>query len=82
MKRLHLTAEEIKAITGRVKYKCQIRHFREVLQIEAVPDADGRPIVLRAAYEARMGAPIHSQTPRRKGGAPNWAALDAQKKTA
>jgi len=80
MKPLHLTSDEIRTITGRTKYKYQIRHFREVLKIEAVPDADGRPIVLRSAYEARMGAPSTvTQAPRRRRGSPNWAALDATK---
>lgn len=54
MSLLYLTMDEIRGVTGRVKFGAQIRWFRHngftVLQ-----RADGIPLISRAHFEARMG---------------------------
>lgn len=45
-----LTHEEIKRLTGRVKYRSQFTALAAA-GIPATPDADGKPIVSRKIYE-------------------------------
>lgn len=52
---LHLTQDEIREATGRKRPGAQIRALREMGFI-VQRRADGKPVVLRAHYEAMMGA--------------------------
>lgn len=75
---LFLRAEEIRDVTGRVRYLAQIRWFLNN-GIVALQDADGRPVVSRAALSAKMGAPDRTKGVRATE--PNWSELNAKSKT-
>lgn len=66
-----LTDDEVRRLTGRRYANAQFKRLA-LIGIPAVPDADGRPIVLRLAAEARMGAPAE-----RKRTGPDWSAMNA-----
>lgn len=78
---MFLTRAEIGQLTGRVRYGAQLRWLC-ANGFESLRDADGRPLVLRAAIDARMGAtlpaPVHSRG--NSGRSPNWNALNAPRK--
>lgn len=72
-----LRAEEIRGVTGRVRYRAQIRWFQNN-GVVALQDADGRPVVSRAALSEKLGA-----TDRTKGvraTEPNWSEINAKSK--
>lgn len=51
---IYLTIEELREITGRVKYSAQIRYLRSQ-GFTVIPRADGRPLVSRSHFETMMG---------------------------
>jgi hypothetical protein len=72
MNLIYLTAEELRGISG---YQNQSAQFRWLRQngFTALPRADGKPLVSRAHFEAKMGgllSPSKSQTYE-----PNFGAL-------
>lgn len=78
---MFLSRAEIGHLTGRMRYGAQIRWLR-ANGFESLRDADGRPLVLRAVIEARMGAALPASVHSRgdSGRSPNWNALDAPSK--
>jgi hypothetical protein len=60
---INLTLEEIKEITGRVKATAQIRWLRQH-GFTVLPRADGRPLVSRAHFEAKMGGGLSLTKPQ------------------
>ena len=74
---MFLSADELRKLTGRMKHSAQLCWLR-TNGFVALQDADGRPLVLRAAVEARMGAPIGAHDHHQQE--PNWSALDAATK--
>jgi len=76
---LFLTADELRDLTGRARPGAQIKWLR-ANGFDVVVRADGLPRVLRAAVEARMGAPIRPTEPSPVK--PDWSSLDATRKTA
>ena len=66
---MFLTADELRQLTGLKRKGDQARFLRgQGYAVEL--DANGRPLVLRSAVEARMGA-----VPVAKQAEPNWEAL-------
>ena len=51
---IHLTSEELTAITGRVRWSAQLRWLR-MNGFTVLRRADGMPLVSRAHFEAVMG---------------------------
>lgn len=72
---MFLTPEELYDLTHRRRPKAQLS-WLHANQIEARLRADGTVVALRAAVEAKFGAPA------RKPVEPNWGAIDATQKTA
>ena len=70
---IHLTQEELKAITGRSRWNAQLRWLRSngftVLQ-----RADGMPLVSRAHFELVMGG-VGSEMASRREIEPDFDAL-------
>jgi hypothetical protein len=73
---IHLTAEELQQITGRIRYSAQLRWLR-ANGFVYLRRADGMPLVARSHFEAMMSG-LSNQKPARTE--PNWSALDAPKK--
>lgn len=59
---INLTSDELKAITGRVKASAQIRWLRQH-GFTVIPRADGKPLVSRAHFEAKMGGGLSQTKP-------------------
>ncbi|MCR4346495.1 MAG: DUF4224 domain-containing protein [Sulfuricaulis sp.] len=76
---MFLTTDEMRDLTGRVRHGAQTRWLR-ANGFEALRDADGRPLVLRAAVEVRMGATLPFST-RSRGAEPNWDTLNVTAET-
>ena len=55
---IHLTIEELKAITGRVKASAQMRWLRQQ-GFTVLLRADGKPLVSRAHFESMMNGNIY-----------------------
>ena len=72
MKSINLTSIELVQITGRVKPAAQIRWFRKN-GFTALLRADGKPLVSRAHFEAKMGGFLSGSKPRDYK--PNFGAL-------
>lgn len=60
---INLTFEEIREITGRVKATAQIRWLRQH-GFTVLPRADGKPLVSRAHFEAKMGGHLSQSKPQ------------------
>lgn len=73
---MFLTQDEVQKLTGRVRYRAQLRWLAQQ-GFCAIPDADGKPLVLRAAVEDKMGLPPVVAANRKPG--PNWEALNGTK---
>lgn len=71
---LFLTDPELQALTGRERYRAQIRQLR-AMGIESAIRADGKPIVSRSAVELRLGG----RATLDQDAEPDWSALDAKK---
>jgi hypothetical protein len=65
-----LTAEEIKAITGKQRHRAQARALA-MMGVSFRIRPDGFPLVARSHFEHVMGAEKSAQ-----GVSPNWSALD------
>ncbi len=74
---MFLSTDELRKLTGRVRNSAQLRWLC-ANGFAALQDADGRPLVLKSAVEARMGAPMSKSVDRRKE--PDWGALNAATK--
>jgi len=72
---MFLTAEELQALTHRVRPSAQLRALR-AMGIEAKQRPDGTVAVLRAAVESSMGGTT-ATTNNTKPVEPDWKALDA-----
>ncbi|MHB1529908.1 MAG: DUF4224 domain-containing protein [Acidiferrobacteraceae bacterium] len=75
---MFLTATELQELTGRKRWNAQLR-WLNMNGVPALVRADGRPMVLRATVEARMGL-IAASGPT-KAVEPNWSALAKTKTT-
>ncbi len=51
---INLTPDEIKDVTGRCKPSAQIRWFQQ-MGFTVLRRADGKPLISRAHFEAKMG---------------------------
>jgi hypothetical protein len=65
-----LTPAEVEKLTGRKKAKAQLRQLARQ-GIRAFPDANGKPVVLRASLDESI------KSKRRKE--PNWDAISVSK---
>jgi hypothetical protein len=70
----YLTALEIEQLTGRTRHKAQLRQLARQ-GIPATTDADGRPLVLRAARDSIMSARSPTPKKRQAGELINWNAI-------
>lgn len=75
---MFLTADELAELTGRKRWRAQLR-WLHVNGVPALVRADGRPMVLRATVEARMGLTAAARP--KKTIEPNWGALAETKTT-
>lgn len=65
----YLTPTEIRELTGRTRYKAQLRQLAKQ-GIPAVRDADGRPLVLRTVRDSIMAA--SPTTAKQRANGPRW----------
>ena len=70
---IHLTPEELTAVTGRVRWSAQLRWLR-ANGFTVLQRADGMPLVSRAHFEAVMGV-SDAQESNRVGIGPDYDAL-------
>ncbi len=70
---LHLTSEELKAITGRVRPSAQVKWLR-ANGFTVLQRADGVPLVSRAHFELVMGG-VEREKGRRGEVEPDYSSL-------
>jgi hypothetical protein len=69
---INLTPVELIAVTGRIKPSAQLRWLQQ-MGFVVLLRADGKPLVSRAHFEAKMGGAVTGSKPQ--ASTPNFGAL-------